>query len=196
MAGCCHLVGNFFEDTSFNFSDCIVSVNNTVNTELNDYGCGNITEGPRIGTLNISGYVDTNIYTGCPARAGVQVLWMRKYRCDIDSTHFIFLGAGRSFMHEAASGYVNLIKEASSTTNTVSASSQSGPAALFSINVQKEGVGMSYSKGPITFNTSTESGCTLGNLGVGIGSYYLQTFNIELVPGAIPIASYTFAYNA
>ena len=195
MGDCCHLVGNFFKDTPFNFPGCIISVNNTVNTELNDYGCETMSEGPRIGTLNISGYVDDIIYTGCPARAGVQVLWMRKYRCDIDSTHFIFLGAGRSFMHEDASDYVSLTQEASSTTNTVSASSQSGPTALFSINTQKEGIGMSYSRGPIAFNTSSEGGCILGNMGFGTGDYYLQTFNIELVPGSIPVASYTFAYN-
>jgi hypothetical protein len=193
---CCHLVGNFFSDTGFSIPGCIVSVNNTINTEFTDNSCGTMSEGPRIGTLNISGYADTNIYTGCPARAGVQILWMRKYLCEEDTTLFIYLGPGRSFMQDPASSYVSLGEESSSKTVTVSASSQSGPSTLFSINEQTEGLGMSYSKGPISFSTSSESGCTMGNMGVGTGSYYLQTFNIELVPGSIPIASYTFAYNA
>lgn len=196
MVDCCHLVGNFFGDTPFNFTNCIISVNNTVNTDINDYGCGDISIGARIGTLNISGYAGATIYKGCPARAGVQVLWMRKFRCDENLTHFIFLGAGRSFMQEAAASYVTLTKTADTTTDTVVASSQSGPAALFTISKQLEGVGMSYIKGPIAFDTSTESGCTMSNMGIGYGDYYLQNFNIELVPGAIPVASYTFAYNA
>lgn len=194
--GCCHLVGNFFIDTGLSMPGCIVSVNNTINTEFNDNSCGGISEGPRIGTLNISGYVDGTIYTGCPARAGVQVLWMRKYLCDEDTTLFIYLGPGRSFMQDSASEYVSLGKESTSKTVTMSASSQSGPSTLFSINEQTEGLGMTYSRGPIVFSTDSESGCIMANMGVGTGSYYLQTFNIELVPGSIPIASYTFAYNA
>jgi len=194
---CCHLVGNFFNDTAFNIpGGCIISVNNTINTEFSDNSCGYMSEGPRIGTLNISGYADNTIYTGCPARAGVQVLWMRKYICEEDTTFFIYLGPGRSFMQDHASGYVSLGSESSSKTITVSASSQSGPASMFSINEQTEGLGMSYAKGPISFSTDSENGCVLSNMGVGTGNYYLQTFNIELVPGSIPIASYTFAYNA
>lgn len=197
MESCCHLVGNFFEDSSFVFSGCIISANNTVNTDINDYSCvDGLVQGPRIGTLNLSGYSGTEIYTGCPARAGVQVLWMRKFRCDINETHFIFLGPGRSFMQEAASTYVSLVQEVAGVTETVVASSQSGPAALFTIANQKEGLGMIYTKGPIAFSTETESGVTLNNMGVGNGPYYLQNFNIELVPGSIPVASYTFAYNA
>ena len=53
---------------------------------------------------------------------------------------------------------------------------------------------MIYSVGPISFDTSSEAGCTLGNMGMGTGDYYLQNFRVELVPGAIPVANYTFAY--
>ncbi len=196
MSDCCYLVGNFFADTPFNFSDCFISVNNTVNSEISDNGCDDLSVGARIGTLNISGFAGTDIYRGCPARAGAQVLWMRKFRCDIEKTHFIFLGPGRSFMQEAASDYVRLIKEVDETSNTIVASSQSGPSSLFTVGKQYEGLGMVYSRGPIAFDSSSESGCTLSNMGVGDGDYYLQNFNIELVPGAVPVASYTFAYNA
>ena len=193
---CCHLVGNFFSDTGFSIPGCIISVNNTINTEYTDNGCGSLTGGPRIGTLNISGYLGTKIHKDCQGRAGVQVLWARKYDCDTDITHFIFLGAGRSFLQEGALSYATLSSAAASTTITVSASAQSGPSGLFSINNQTEGIGMSFNYGPISFDTDSESGCTLANMGVGKGNYYLQTFNLECVPGSIPVASYTFAYNA
>jgi hypothetical protein len=196
MVDCCHLVGNFYRDTPFDLADCFISVNNTVNTDVNDYGCGELSSGARIGTLNLSGYAGTTIYTGCPGRAGVQVLWMRKFRCDTEQTHFIFLGPGRSFMHDSVSSYLSLGSEAEDSTDVITASSQSGPTSLFTMTKQTEGLGMYYSKGPIVFDTSSESGCTMPNMGIGNGPYYLQTFNIELVPGAIPVASYTFAYNA
>lgn len=197
MVDCCYLVGNFFSNTSFDFPGCIISVNNTINTEINDYGClEELVLGPRIGTLNLSGYSGTEVYKGCPARAGVQVLWLRKFRCDTNETHFIFLGPGRSFMQGPASDYVSLSKTVDVVTETIVASSQSGPTALFTKAEQTEGIGMSYTKSPIVFNTDTEAGVTLANKGVGSGSYYLQNFNIELVPGSIPVASYTFAYNA
>lgn len=195
-SNCCYLVGNFFSHAPFSLPGCIISVNNNINTEYNDYGCGSLTGGARIGTINISGYVGTNIHRECAGRAGVQVLWMRKYDCDNDLTYFIFLGPGRSFIQDGASSYVSIGSAAPDTTITISASSQSGPASLFSINQQTEGVGMRYSEGPIVFDTGSESGCTLSNMGMGRGDYYLQTFNIECVPGSIPVASYTFAYNA
>lgn len=195
MSNCCYLVGNFFNDTPFNFSECIVSVNNNINTNLNDYGCGNLSEGGSIGTLNISGYAGNTVHMGCTARAGVQILWMRKFICSTGLTHFIFQGSGRSFMYEDASKYVELYKTSEKKTQIITASSQSGPATLFTKAEQTEGLGMKYSAGPINFDTSSEAGCTLENLGLGKGDYYLQNFNIELVPGSIPIASYTFAYN-
>lgn len=195
-SGCCQLVGDFFTHAPFSLPGCIISVNNNINTEYNDYGCGGLTGGPRIGTLNISGYTDKGIHQGCPGRAGVQVLWSRKYSCDEDLTYFIFLGAGRSFIQDGASGLASIGSAAGDTTTSISASAQSGPAALFSMNEQIEGIGMSYSSGPISFDTSSEGGCTLTNMGLGTGDYYLQTFNVECVPGSIPIASYTFAYNA
>jgi hypothetical protein len=195
-SGCCQVVGDFFTHAPFSLPGCIISVNNNINTEYNDYGCGGLTGGPRIGTLNISGYVSGEIHQGCPGRAGAQVLWSRKYSCDEDKTYFIFLGPGRSFAQDGAASKVSIGSAAASTSTAISASAQSGPASLFTMSEQTEGLGMSYSHGPISFDTSTESGCTLGNMGLGIGDYYLQTFNIECVPGSVPIASYTFAYNA
>ena len=77
----------------------------------------------------------------------------------------------------------------------MSASSQSGPSAQYSDVVQTEGVGMDYFGGPINFNTDNSIGVVVNNMGIGTGNYYLQNFRLELVPGGIPVASYTFSYN-
>lgn len=192
--GCCNLVGSFFNNTGFNLPiGCFISVNNNINTELSNQDC-DLVGGVTVGTLNISGYADSGVFSGCPGRAGVTVLWQRKYDCSNDELHFIYGGEGRSFMSGNSESYVSLNKVFGQKTRTVNASSQSGPAALYTDIEQIEGIGMNYSKGPISFDTSSEGGVTLSNMGIGSGDYYLQTFNIELVPGSIPVANYTFAY--
>jgi len=191
---CCKLVGNFFIDTDFNLPNgCFISVNNNINTELSNQDC-DLTGGVTVGTLNISGYVSSTVFQGCPGRAGVTVLWQRKYDCSSDMLYFIYGGEGRSYMSGNADTYVELNRTFGQKTRIITASSQSGPATLFSDIEQIEGIGMDYSGGPISFNTDSESGVTMSNMGIGISDYYLQTFNIELVPGSIPVASYTFAY--
>lgn len=195
---CCNIVGNFFE-TGFNLpgAGCFISVNNTINTDFGNYGCEGLDiSGQTVGSLNLSGYAGTNIYQGCSGRAGVQVLWVRKYDCENDIVYFIFAGAGRSFKYGDENDiYGNIIQEYSKTTKVISASSQSGPQTLYTDIEQTEGIGMSYNQSPITFNTNSENSCTLSNMGVGTSDYYLQNFNIEFVPGSIPVANYTFAYS-
>lgn len=193
-SGCCKLVGNFLVETGLSLPGCVISVQNNVNTEYNDYGCSYLVGGSRSGTINISAYSNMGIHVGCPSRAGTQVIWLKKYSCELDETFFIFSGQGRSFKTSDATG-VYLIKTAvGGSTVSVSASSQSGPSSLYNYSVQEEGLGMSYSGGPINFDTSTESGCTSPNMGIGSSSYYLQNFQIEYVPGSIPVASYVFNY--
>lgn len=198
MAGsCCNLVGNFL-DSSINLpAGCFISVNNNINTDFGNYDCDNLDiQGQTIGTINLSGYSGKAVYHGCPGRAGVQILWLRKYDCEEDYVHFIFSGAGRSFKYGDVDDYVELTQVYSKTTKIVNASSQSGPFTLYTDIEQYEGIGMKYDKEPITFDTSTEDGCTLTNMGLGKSDYYLQNFNIEFVPGQIPVANYTFAYSA
>ena len=194
---CCKLVGNFINDTGFNFdpSGCFISVNNNINTEYSNTECDDMIGGFTSGSLNLSGYAGAEIYTGCPGRAGVQVLWLRKYDCTNDILHFIYAGEGRSFMSLDSITGITLSKSYDKQTRVISASSQSGPSSLYSDTLQTEGIGMRYTKGPITFNTNTEANCTLSNMGLGVSDYYLQNFNIEMVPGSIPVANYTFAYN-
>ena len=192
---CCKFVGNFFNQTSFTFPEgCFTSVSNNINTEYADFECNDLIGGYTVGSLTLTAYAGVEIFKGCPGRAGVQVLWLRKYDCSNDKLHFIYAGEGRSFMSDNASSYVSLNKTFSKNTKMISASSQSGPFSLFSEIEQVEGLGMKYTKGPITFDTATSNGCSLPNMGIGTGSYFLQNFSIELVPGSIPVANYSFAY--
>lgn len=196
---CCLLVGNFFDDTDFTFDSlggCFISVNNNINTEYNDFSCTSMLGGYRTGSLNLAGYASTDIYSGCPGSAAVQILWLRKYDCENDELHFIFSGEGRSHVSGNADVWATLNNEYPEKTRMLSASSQSGPSSIFTDIEQTEGLGMTYSKGPISFDTSGEEGVTLPNLGMGLGDYYLQNFRLELVPGSVPIANYTFAYAA
>jgi len=190
---CCKLVGSFYTQTSFTFSGlnkCFISVNVNENTEYNDYSCNTMLGGYTVGSLNLAGYAGTDIYTGCPGSASVQVLWLRKYDCENDKLYFIYAGEGRSSMSGDAYSYVTLNNTYTKKTKIINASSQSGPTSLFTDIEQTEGIGMNYNLEPISFNSSSESGCTLSD----DRDYYLQNFRIELVPGSIPVANYTFAY--
>jgi len=196
-SSCCKLVGNFYDETTFDFSQfggCFISVNNDINTEYNDYSCEDMLGGYSVGSLNLAGYAGTDAYIGCPGSASVQVLWLRKYDCENDKLYFIYAGEGRSSVSGDAEKYVSLNKEFPNKTSIISASSQSGPNSIFIDIEQTEGIGMAYNVGPISFDTSSEAGCTLDNMGMGTSAYYLQNFRVELVPGSIPVANYTFAY--
>jgi len=194
---CCNLVGNF-DDVGFTFpTGCFISVNANENTEYGNFECveGTDVSGYTVGSLNLSAYIDPpDVYIGCPGRAGVQILWLRKYDCNLNQLHFIYAGEGRSFRSIEADEYVDLNTEFNKRTRMINASSQSGPSALYTDTEQIEGLGMTFGDGPITFNTSTADGCTLDNMGIGTSPYYLQNFNMELVPGNIPVVNYTFAY--
>jgi len=199
MANCCNLVGNFLNDTGVSLpGGCFISVNINLNTEYSDSGCDEMLGGPRVGSMNLSAYVGTQIYTGCPGRAGTQIIWQRKYDCSTNTLFFIYSGEGRSFLPEDISGFsgISLNNIYPDRTKILSASSQSGPLAFYTDVTQVEGKGMTYSSGPITFDTSNGPNCTLANMGVGSGDYYLQNFSVELVPGSIPVANYSFAFNS
>jgi len=199
MAGCCTLVGNFLNDTGISLPNgCFLSVNSNVNTEYSDTGCDEMLGGYTIGSLNLSGYAGTEVYTGCGGRAGTQVIWLRKYDCSSDILYFIYAGEGRSFLSEDITlDEISLNNTYPNRTRVLSASAQSGPTGFYTDVTQAEGKGMTYAGGPINFDTSSEVGCTLADIGLSNSgsSLYLQNFSIELVPGSIPVANYSFAYN-
>lgn len=192
----CLVVGNFGSGSGLTLPEgCFISANNTINTELENYFCTTPLGGATIGTLNLSAYQTIAEISKVQQRASVTVPWLRKYDCENDKVHFIYVGEGRSSNANALGVTLNK-KVPEVTTQLLSASSQSGPATLYTKIKQEEGFGMAYTKGPINFDTSQESSCKVANMGYGTGSYYLQTFYLEAAIGATPIVTYTFVYQA
>jgi hypothetical protein len=174
----------------------MISINLNVNTDYTYAGCRDdpSLHGPTSGTMNLSGYVGTTVYVGEPGRPGAQVLWIRKYDCEKDELYFIHAGEGRSFKSDDVNfGEISLNIPYSYQTRTLSASSQGGPQNFYTDSTQSEGRGMKYTGGPIAFDTKDLGGCTLEVNGVGTG--YLQNFSVEFVPGAFPVANYSYMYN-
>ena len=184
---CCQLVGNL----DLGLEGCIISINTSSSTEV-IMACGeDPLEGPTTGTVSISAYVaDSQVWIGCPSRAGVSIPFIRKYDCENDKVHFIFSGQGQSFISGGADKYVSLNKILPTTSRSVSASSASGPSSLYMDTLQTNGYGLSYDGGPINFTTSKE-GTTMSILG---NTCYLQSFSFEAQPGQIPVVSYSFVY--
>jgi hypothetical protein len=184
----CNFAGDFVSAEDM----CVISVQINVNTDYQDYGCGKLHGGSRVGSLNFSAYSDLGVYTGKPTRAGCQVLWIKKYSCELDLTLFIFSGQGRSFAEEGTPA-TSLNSVGESNTNIINASSSSGPSSIISSTSQIEGLGMNYTGGPINFNTDTKEGSIMSTPFVN-SSCYLQNFHIEFVPGSIPVANYVFSF--
>lgn len=189
--GCCQLVG----DLELGLEGCVISVSTNTSTEVIT-SCGDDPlEGPTIGTVNISGYASTDLWVGCPSRAGVSIPFIRKYDCVNDIVYFIFSGQGQSFYVGEANQFVSLYRELETTSDSLSASSSSGPASIYTMTTQYNGYGLIYSGNPISFSTTAE-GTEISLGGVLSGpTYYLQNFSLEAQPGQLPVASYSLVYS-
>lgn len=184
---CCLLVGNFPITQKG-----IISISVTSSTETSKIG-DNLIIGATIGTVSISGFAQDIIHNGCPGKAGVQIPWIKKWDCDNNEIYFIPAGEGRSFI----SGDVNnlaTLGELVLSYNTINASASSGPTSIYMDTNQEDGYGLSYTGSPINFVTSEEGVTCDGIIDVGLGKLYLQSFNLECNPGAIPMASYSFVF--
>jgi hypothetical protein len=192
---CCHIAAAF--DT--NDVEAIISVSSRSSTESTKTG-DTILKGPTTGTVSITGYAADEVYTGCGARAGVTIPWIRKYDCETDTVHFIFSGEGKSYI----AGDLNmptagLMAELSNGLDVsyplIDASATSGPYGIYFQNNQTDGYGLKYYGKPFDFDTSIEGDT---NIDLGFGGYsllYLQSFSIQLVPGQVPTASYEFVFT-
>lgn len=191
MAECCQLVG----DLELGIDGCVISVSTNSATEVIT-ACGdNPQEGPTTGTISLTAYASTELWVGCPSRAGVSIPFVRKYDCVNDETHFIFSGRGQSFYVGDANQFVSLYRKLSTTTDSVSASSSSGPAAIYTRATQYNGYGMTYDGDPIKFTTTAEgTEIVLGGIFAGI-TYYLQSFSFEAQPGQFPIVTYSLVHG-
>ena len=183
---CCQLVGNL----DLGIDGCIISVSTNCNTEV-AVVCGDEPlEGTSIFTVNLSAYASTTLWVGCPAKAGVSIPYVRKYDCVNDVVYLIFAGQGQSFKSGDVDSFISLNNTMETTSTSYSASSSSGPAAIYMQTTQTNGYGLSYSGDPISFNTADgETLVNLGNLG---NDFYLQSFNFDAQPGQLPVATYVF----
>ena len=189
--GCCQLVGAL----DLGIDGCFISVSTNSSTEIVT-SCGDtLYEGPTVGSVNLTAYASTELWVGCPARAGVSIPFIRKYDCDTDTVYFIFSGRGQSFYVGDSDKYVSLYQTVSSTTESMSASSSSGPATVYMKSIQYNGYGMTYKGDPIGFTTSA-AGTEISLGGIFSGeTYYLQNFSFEASPGQFPIVSYSLVYS-
>lgn len=190
MAECCQLVGNLSIGTG-----CYISVNTSCSTEIINV-CGDDTPlcGSTIQTVTLAGYAVDVIHVGCPGKAGVSIPWLKKYDCDTNKVYFLFAGEGQSYLAGDVGDFVSLHNTVSCAPSSVSfsASSSSGPTSIYMATSQDNGYGLDYSGDPISFTTSKEG--TIVNLNVGSinGAFYLQTFGLDVQPGQLPVANYTF----
>jgi len=218
---CCQLVGNLELEQ---FPGCIISVNVSSRLEVIKECGNTILTGATTGSISIVGYAAQSIHTGCPGRAGVSVNWMKRLDCDEYKTYFLSTGQGPSYLAGDTNALINGREESLAVLNnstgraypTINASSSSGPASIYMKTNQTDGYGLVYIGSPIAFDTSIKPDITnplngtrtmsingqtiriyssvLPNMGIGAGPMYLQNFSLEMTPGELPTASYSFAF--
>jgi len=189
-AECCNLVGNLSISMG-----CYISVSTNCNTEIINV-CGEDTPlcGPTTQTVNLSGFASSVVHIGCPGKAGVSIPWVRKYDCDTDIVYFLFSGKGQSYVSGDVGGLASISTavECAPSTSSFSANSSSGPTSIYMETSQTNGYGLDYTGGPISFTASKTGTVAKLNVGNISGTFYLQTFNLDVQPGQLPVANYTF----
>lgn len=186
---CCQLVGNL--DLGLGLG-CIISINSSCSTEMTN-ACGATTPmaGPSIQTVNLVAYATDSIHVGCAGSASVAINWIRKYDCIQDRVHFIFAGEGEASLIGDVEDLAEIKYPLGTTDCTaISASSQSGPASIYSISQQQMGYGLIYKGDPISFSTD-DAGTSITLGGTFAGTFYLQSFSLDMQPGQFPTATYT-----
>jgi len=221
MADCCQLVGSLTLD---NLLGCVISINVSSKLELLKQCANSLLIGATLGSVSITGYAAPEIHVGCPGRAGVSVQWMKRLDCDAAKTYFLAAGEGPSYVAGDIKATVNGSEQELAVINnsvnrsypTISASSSSGPAAIYMKTNQTDGYGLTYVGHPIAIDTSltpyisdpmrgtrtisingesrTVYSMVLPNFGIGQGPMYLQNFSLEMNPGELPVATYSFAF--
>jgi hypothetical protein len=194
---CCTLVGGF----EINIPGCFISASTSSKAEFVKLCGDQVLTGPAVGSLSLSAYVGESIYVGCSANAGVSMPWISKYDCINDTTHFLFGGEGNSYT-SGDSGDIGAYATKNYSSNlrflSINANASSGPASFVQSVCREEGYGLNYSQGPISFNTANQAELVMpspiNDLGAVDGLVYLQSFSLELSPGNIPTASYSFIF--
>lgn len=186
----CNLAGNIIVPEG-----CFISINTNCNIESSASQsictATSTDSGPVIETVTVTGYATTIIHKGEAGRAGYSSQLTRKYDCSTDSIQFLCKGEGTSYIVGDVEGLAVITGSSVSTTG-FSCSAASGPASICLYSSQDTGFGMSYSGLPISFSSSSDA-CTKINLSIGSfsGTFYLQSFSLDMPSGQVPIASYT-----
>lgn len=201
----CCVIASQFNGIS-GITGCLISANMSGKVEIiKECGIGasgDVIFGPTIGSLSITAYVNNrlDIHNNCQGRAGVSVPWSRHFGCGIkgeEGVYFIKTGSGSSFVAGNVDGLATIVKSTNREYPNISISSQGGPTSPGTNITQTDGAGLIYNGGPLSFNSSTddmEFNFTVSYDGGSINEFYLQNFNLELTPGEIPIANYSFMF--
>lgn len=167
---------------------CFISCNTSINTDIENYYCATAVKGITLGTVTATAYSNQTELSKTHQRAGVSVPWLRKLDTTGEGTmHFIYIGSGRSYNAGSSASVITKV----STSRSIIASSSAGPFTPCTDITQDEGFGLSYDKGPVNFNTSTEDGSKITILNEG----YLQTFYLEAQQGNPIIVTYSLVYQ-
>jgi hypothetical protein len=189
---CCKFVG----DLDLGIGGCIISFSDSCNTEIAVVCDDTPLPGPTTGTVNITGYTGEPPWVGCPSKAGVSIPFTKKYDCENDQVYFIFSGQGQSFYTGEADRYVTIHNVLHADCESISADASSGPTTIYTKSTQYNGYGLTYTGGPISFTTSKlGTKFEFSNSILEGNEYYLQNFNLDLQPGNLPTATYSFVYS-
>lgn len=182
----CQVVGNLSVA-----GGCWTSINTSCTTESR-LVCGETIPfaGSTIQTVSVTGYATPSIHFGVSGKAGVSTTLTRKYDCDANQIRFVCDGQGSSYVAGDVDGLASVMVFGAAT-RALSASSESGPTSMIMEVTQTNGLGLSYSGSPLSFKTSTD--CTILSISIGniSGSFYLQSFSLNMPSGQVPTASYT-----
>jgi len=196
---CCNLVGNF--DIK---ADGIISVSSKGATPVQLFTSGGnsaLAIAPSSGSVSITAYAGTVVHSECAAKAGVSVNWIT--RTDCDKNIYLFGGPGKSYIQGPTAGlaYFPSLAGVNNPVNEyeiVDASSSSGPASMYTVDVQQDGFGLVFDGTPWRIDTTIESDCIIDLSSWGIGGYgkcMLQSLNLTCTPGQVPTVNLDFVYS-
>lgn len=204
QTNCCILASNFNGISGIN--GCLISANLNARVEIvKECGTGpngEVIFGPTVGSLSLSAYADSNLHHNCAGRAGVSIQWSRHQGCNFAAgaqtgIFFIKTGSGSSFVAGNVDGLAEIVKGTGRQYPNISISSQGGPASLGTTITQTDGAGLIYTGDPISFDSSRDTliyNFSVTYDGNTISEWYLSNFSLEMTPGELPIASYTFNF--
>lgn len=185
---CCQLVMNYLVDV-----EGIISVSTRSSTETS-MADDQLIIGPTIGNVSISAYTGEAPHEGCPTKANVSIPWIKKYNCDLNEVHFIFAGQGNSSVSGKSKEDVIKLNNIATSYRILNVSAASGPTSIYDDSTQTDGYGLSYNKGPWSFETSEQEVLIIDTGIETFGPMYLTSFSYQANANQFPTVSYEFMF--